>query len=152
MLTAHMNESPLDLNFYNQICDTPIVAEPRAPYGPQQKGFRDLRVWQAGMDLAESCYRASQSFPASEQFGLTSQLRLAAISVPANLAEGWGRNTQREFARFVDISHGSLCEVESLIEVSNRLKLIQAKTMAKIVEETNKVGAMQFRLQSKLRQ
>jgi four helix bundle protein len=146
-----MSDSSLDPNFLNVISETPIVAEPRAPYGAQAKGFRDLRVWQAGMDLVESCYRVSQSFPASEQFGLTNQLRRAAISVTANIAEGWGRNTQPEFARFVDISHGSLCEVESLVEVSNRLTLVDSETLKKIVEQANKVGAMQFRLRAKLR-
>ena len=146
-----MDELALDVEFLNRICEMPIVAEPRAAYGSSSRGFRDLRVWQAGMDLVESCYRASQSFPSSEQFGLTSQLRRAAISVTANLAEGWGRNTQLEFARFVDMSHGSLCEVESLAEVSNRLKYMSEESLAKIVKEANAVGAMQYRLRTKLR-
>src|SRR5438046_2580093 len=112
-----MNDSPL-----NKIADRPIVAENRALYGDGQNGFRDLRVWQAGMDLVEACYRASQSFPTSEQFGLTNQLRRAAVSITSNIAEGWGRNTKPEFSRFIDISIGSLCEVESLVEVSKRLE------------------------------
>lgn len=146
-----MYEEHLDLAYLNSVCDTPLVREPRAPYGAQGKGFRDLRVWQVGMDLVESCYRVSQKFPSHEQFGLTNQLRRAAISITANLAEGWGRNTQAEFARFVDISHGSLCEVESLVEVSRRLEYVDAASFETIVTEANKVGAMQFRLTSKLR-
>jgi four helix bundle protein len=118
------------------------VAENRAPYGDGIKGFRDLRVWQSGMDLVEKCYRTSQAFPASEQFGLTNQLRRAAVSITSNIAEGWGRNTHPEFARFVDISIGSLCEVESLVEVSKRLEYVSAEALGEILENANKVGAM----------
>src|SRR5690242_5705413 len=94
----------LTVDFLNRICDKPAVAEERKPYGEVHSGFRSLRVWQAGMDLVESCYRTSQSFPKAEQFGLTSQLRRAAISITSNLAEGYGRHSQADFARFVDIS------------------------------------------------
>jgi four helix bundle protein len=129
-----------------------IVAEERAPYGSAiGKGFRDLRVWQAGMDLVDACYRASQVFPSTERFGLTDQLRRAAVSVASNIAEGWGRNTNAEFARFVDISIGSLCEVESLIEVASRLKYVTPETLANLLERANKVGSMQHRLRASLR-
>src|SRR5437868_6127055 len=104
-----MHETELNADHFNRICEMQLTAENRASYGTDNKGFRDLRVWQAGMDLVETCYKCSAAFPASEQFGLTTQLRRAAVSITANIAEGWGRNTQPEFRRFVDISSGSLC-------------------------------------------
>jgi four helix bundle protein len=146
-----MDDSELSINILNGICDSLAVLERRASYGEAGRGFRDLRVWQAGMDLVESCYRASQAFPQSEQFGLTNQLRRAAVSITANIAEGWGRNTQPEFGRFVDISIGSLCEVESLIEVSRRLQYISTDTLSVILERANKVGSMLHRLRTSLR-
>ena len=146
-----MSELDIDIEILNRICETPIVHERRAPYGAVGKGFRDLRVWQGAMDLVEACYRASQSFPASEQSGSVNQLRRAAVSIPSNIAEGWGRNTQPEFARFVDISIGSLCEVESLIEVSKRLEFLLEGSYSDILESANKVGSMQYRLRAALK-
>jgi len=141
----------LTVDFINRICDTPVVAEERKPYGTYQSGFRSLRVWQAGMDLVESCYRISQAFPKSEQFGLTSQLRRAAISITSNLAEGYGRHSQADFARFVDISVGSLCEVESLVEVSKRLDYTSAEEVALMLGQASNIGGMQFRLREALK-
>jgi len=141
----------LSVDFLNSVCDRPIVAEERAPYGVTQSGFRSLRVWQAGMDLVESCYRASQRFPSAENFGLTNQLRRAAVSVTSNIAEGYGRRSQADFARFVDFSVGSLCEVESLVEVSKRLEYVSPAELAIMLEQANKVGAMQYRLRETLK-
>ena len=146
-----MDELLPNIEALNRIADTPAVFEKRAPYGAAGKGFRELRVWQASMDLVEACYRVSQQFPQAEQFGLTNQLRRAAVSVSANIAEGWGRNTNAEFRRFIDISIGSLCEVESLIEVSNRLKYVSSDDLTLMFERANKVGAMQHRLRTSLR-
>jgi len=146
-----MDKFSFDIETLNRISDTPMVSENRAPYGHKDKGFRGLRVWQAGMDLVEACYRVSQNFPKAEQFGLTSQLRRAAISIPSNLAEGWGRHTDPEFSRFVDISIGSSCEVESLVEVSNRLEFLEPSTYSEILEYANKVGSMQYRLRAALK-
>ncbi len=146
-----MEDSELSIDLYNKISDTTIVAQNRAPYGNGQKGFRGLRVWQAGMDLAETCYRASQTFPTSEQFGLANQLRRAAVSITANIAEGWGRNTTPELGRFIDISIGSLCEVESLVEVSKRLEYISPEALKAMLEQANKVRSMQHRLRVSLR-
>lgn len=81
-------------------------------------GFRDLEVWQLGRSLANDVYELTKSYPASEQYGLTSQLRRAAVSVPANIAEGWGRNSDGSFAQYLRIARGSLNEVETLIVIS----------------------------------
>jgi four helix bundle protein len=84
-------------------------------------GFKDLIAWQKSMDLVESVYRLSAEFPAVERFGLTSQLRRAAVSIPANIAEGYGRTTRVEYVRFLDIARGSANEVETQLLIAVRL-------------------------------
>jgi four helix bundle protein len=83
--------------------------------------YRDLLVWQKAKALAVSVYRTTEHFPKSEVFGLTSQLRRAAISVPSNIAEGQGRGSKKEFAQFLCISRGSLLEVMTQAEIAAEL-------------------------------
>jgi four helix bundle protein len=85
------------------------------------KSYRDLRVWQDGVDFVAVVYRATESFPTREQYGLTSQLRRSAVSIPANVAEGHARMSTREYLRFVSISLGSLAETETHITVARKL-------------------------------
>ena len=82
---------------------------------------RDLEVWQKSVELVTKIYRASQSFPKHELYGLTQQLRKAAVSVPSNLAEGAARASRKEFIYFLRIARGSLSEVETQIEIAKRL-------------------------------
>jgi four helix bundle protein len=77
------------------------------------QSYRDLEVWQMSMELAVECFEATQPFPREEMFGLTSQIRRAASSIPANLAEGQGRHSTKEFLRFISIARGSLKELET---------------------------------------
>ncbi|HLV40209.1 MAG TPA: four helix bundle protein [Xanthomarina sp.] len=69
--------------------------------------FEELKIWQKAMDITENCYRATENFPREEKYGLTSQLRRSAISIPSNIAEGAGRNTNGEFKQFLGIVNGS---------------------------------------------
>jgi four helix bundle protein len=82
---------------------------------------RDLDAWKQGTELAKACYRLTASFPADERFGLVSQIRRAAVSVPTNIAEGCGRHTRGELLRFLSIARGSLKELETLLELSIEL-------------------------------
>ena len=86
--------------------------------------FRKLLVWQKGHQLNLKLYEVSATFPKSELFGLTSQLRRAAVSVTANLAEGCGRGSDADFSRFVQIAMGSACELESHLELAKDLKFL----------------------------
>jgi four helix bundle protein len=90
------------------------------------KSFRDLEVWSLAMELAETVYRATARFPKDELFGLTSQMRRAAVSIPSNIAEGRTRNSSREFLYFISISRGSLAELETQIELATRLKYMDS--------------------------
>ncbi len=88
------------------------------------QSYRDLSAWQKGMDLLVEIYQLTKLFPKDEQFGLTSQLRRAAVSVPANIAEGYGRWNRGDFRRFISISRGSLAEVETHLEIAIRLEYL----------------------------
>ena len=104
------------------------------------RNYRDLIAWQKAVDLTEVVYEASMSMPPDERFGLTSQMRRAAVSVAANIAEGEGRGSKKEFARFLHIAHGSLREVETHIVIAGRLRFISQQTVDQILEQAAEVG------------
>jgi four helix bundle protein len=85
------------------------------------QNYRDLIAWQKAMDLVTSVYAATTQFPPDERFGLMSQVRRAAVSVPSNIAEGQGRRTRGEFVQFLSVAHGSLREVETQLQIAMRL-------------------------------
>jgi four helix bundle protein len=88
--------------------------------------YRDLVAWQRAVDMAEAVYRLSAGFPREEQFGLTAQLRRSAVSVAANVAEGWGRQTRPAFVSFLRIAQGSLKEVETHLIIAERVEVAAA--------------------------
>ena len=90
-------------------------------------GYRDLVVWQKGMELAKRIYRVTQSFPTEEKFGLVSQMRRSAVSVPSNIAEGQARHTTKEFIQFVSHAEGSVCGVGYSTPVGHRSRLLSQR-------------------------
>lgn len=88
------------------------------------KSHKDLTVYKTSIDLVVDIYRTSKSFPNEEKFGLTSQIRRAAVSIPSNIAEGAARNTKKDFSRFLYIALGSLAEVETQLEIASRLEFM----------------------------
>jgi four helix bundle protein len=106
------------------------------------RSHHDLKVWQLGMELAERIYAITAQFPKEELYGLTSQLRRAASSVPANIAEGNGRRSTREFARHVSIAIGSLCEVETFLLLATRLKYGNSDAIAQALSMLAEEGRM----------
>ena len=88
------------------------------------KPHKKLKVWQLGMEIVMDVYKLTESFPEGEKYGLTSQMRRCAVSIPSNIAEGAARNTNKEFVNFLHIAQGSLAELETQLEISLRLKLI----------------------------
>ncbi|MDO8560936.1 MAG: four helix bundle protein [bacterium] len=101
-----------------------------------QPNYEKLRIWQASMELVESIYKTTKDFPREEQFGLTSQLRRAAISVPANIAEGHGKTSRADFRRFLSISKGSLQEINTLLQIALRLHFISEHEYNKLRQDT----------------
>ncbi len=104
------------------------------------RNYRDLIAWQKAMDMIEDIYRSSKEFPRDEMYGLTSQIRRAAVSVASNIAEGEGRDNPREFAHFLRIANGSLREAETQTLIAERLKYLTAEQSAQIMDRTSEVG------------
>jgi four helix bundle protein len=94
------------------------------------KSYKDLGVWQKAVALVVETYQKTSRFPDSEKFGLTSQLRRAAASIPANIAEGWGRGSTREYVQFLLIARGSLMELETHLIVSQKLSYLSEEHVA----------------------
>jgi len=111
---------------------------------------RQLVVWQKGLALALQTYRMSRRFPREETYGLTSQIRRAAVSVPSNVAEGNGRIHRAEYIHHVSIARGSLREVETLVEIACGLEYISEEELASFRELLDHVGRMLTRLLKKL--
>ena len=101
---------------------------------PEIRDFKDLVVWQKGMQLARQVYQLTQSFPAEEKFGLVSQMRRAAVSVPSNIAEGQARNTTGEFVQFVSHAEGSLAELDTRVRLSIELRFCHEAAVKSIQE------------------
>ena len=116
------------------------------------RSYRDLEVWQQSMDLAEVVWRLSARFPAEERFGVTSQLRRAATSVPANIAEGAERHGTREFLQFLGIASGSLAETETFLLLSERLGLLPSNRVNDALKQAATVGRLLHGLKRSLRE
>ena len=108
----------------------------------QQNGYRSLVVWQKADELAFQVYLITKNFPKEEMFSLTSQMRRASLSVPANIVEGYGRNSQKEKFNFYNIAKGSLTEIEYYIDFSFRLKYINQDSYIKLVGLRNDIGRL----------
>jgi four helix bundle protein len=102
--------------------------------------YQDLIAWQKAMDLAEEVYKATRGFPKHELYGLTSQLRRAAVSVPSNIAEGQGRLTPGEFKQFLGHARGSLLETETQIMLAGRLRYVSSEEMSHVIKLSAEVG------------
>lgn len=115
------------------------------------KGFRKLLVWQRAHELVLSVYKITEKFPKGKIFALTSQLRRAAVSVPANIAEGQGAGTKPQFARYLDIAKGSLSEVEYYLVLSRDLGYVRSEKYQEIESLRSETGFLLFRLIGSMR-
>ena len=98
------------------------------------RDFTKMTIWNEGMNLATDVYKATKQFPREEEFGLKSQLRRAAVSIPSNIAEGCSRGSQKEFKHYLEISLGSAFEVETDIILTHRLSMISEKELSTLLE------------------
>jgi four helix bundle protein len=114
------------------------------------KSYRDLNVWQSGMDFATECYRLSRAMPKTEEFRITSQLLRSAASVPANVAEGWMRSSRKDYARFVSVARGSLAEAETFLLLSVRTGLLAEAETVSALGIADKLGRQLNVLRSQL--
>jgi len=118
------------------------------------KSYRDLSVWQRAMDMTSLVYSITAELPPDERYGLVSQARRAAVSVPANIAEGHRRSSTKDYLRFLSIAAGSLAELETLLELASRLYSLPSTPLEGVIGTADEVGKMlrviQQRLEAKL--
>src|SRR5512133_743474 len=114
------------------------------------KTHKDLEVWQKSISLVTSLYALTSNYPSNEVYGITSQIRRAAVSIPANISEGAARNHRKEFLHFIGISIGSAAELEALLLISNNLKLIGTETYSQISIDLERIITMLISLKRSL--
>jgi four helix bundle protein len=115
------------------------------------KGYRDLLVWQRAMDFVAECYKFSGRFPKTEIYGLCSQLRRSAVSIPANIAEGHGRESIKEYLNHLSIAYASLMESETHVQIAERLEYIDREMVERLLTHSAEVGRMLNGLMKSLR-
>jgi four helix bundle protein len=113
-------------------------------------GYRDLKVWQAAMRLAEEVYRLSARFPKHETYGLASQLQRSAVFLPSNIVEGHGRNSRKEFNHFLGIALGSLAELEMQLILAQHLDYLTEEEITPALQNADEIGKMLKGLQKSL--
>ena len=106
------------------------------------RSYRDLRVWQEAVALAELCYRQTRDFPREELFGLTTQIRRAAVSIAANIAEGWGRESTGSYVQFLRIAQGSCKELETHLIIAQRVLDRSADHFEPLLQQCDTAGKM----------
>ncbi|MEZ5337162.1 MAG: four helix bundle protein [bacterium] len=112
--------------------------------------YRDLIVWQRAMDFVTEIYRLTAAFPRDEMYGMTSQLRRAAVSIPSNIAEGNGRATRKDYAHFVSIALASTRELEALLLISAELGFTERSVAQELESRLDEIGRMLFSMHRKL--
>jgi len=108
--------------------------------------FKQLKVWKLGRDVARKSYSVVEAFPASQRFGLTSQIQRSAASIPSNIAEGSGRSSNKDFARFLSIAYGSACELETHLILANDLGYLSTGDLDSLSSDVDRVRRMVFAL------
>lgn len=111
--------------------------------------YKELDVWKRSIKLAVNIYKLTSALPTEEKFGLVSQLRRCAVSVPSNIAEGSGRKTNKEFSQFLSISYGSLCELDTQVIISFELGYLKNNDVKDLEKEVNELQKMIFSLINK---
>ena len=110
--------------------------------GRGSRSYRDLVVWRKSIDLVGRIYSSTRSFPREETYGITSQIRRAGISIPANIAEGQGRNSVGQFRQFRGIAQGSLAELETLLTISRNLEYLTATDSERLLSGCGEIGKL----------
>jgi four helix bundle protein len=101
------------------------------------KNFKELRIWQKGMDIAVNCFKLTEEFPKEEKFGLSIQITRAGVSIPSNIAEGSSRSSEKDHARFIEISMGSSNELETQLLIAQRLSYGNQSLLSQTITDVN---------------
>lgn len=114
------------------------------------RSYKDLKIWQRGISLVKEIYKETQNFPRQELYGLTNQIRRAAVSIPSNIAEGHTRQHRAEFRQFLSMALGSLAELETKILISSELNYISHEACENLTQKMDSLGKMTRGLIKKL--
>lgn len=114
------------------------------------KDYKDLQIWQKGIEIVDKIYAVTEKFPKSELYGLTGQMRRASVSIPSNIAEGFARSYAKEYKQFLHVSLGSCAELDTQLIIANRRKYITKKELEEIAEDINHESRMLVSLISKI--
>jgi four helix bundle protein len=106
------------------------------------KNYRDLLVWQKAMEFVTEIYHHTKSFPGEERYGLTLQLRRSSVSLPSNMAEGYGRNSTQDYIRFLRIANGSLFELQTQLKIARNLKFLSEESFSLLFELSREIERM----------
>lgn len=112
--------------------------------------YQDLKIWTKGIELVTAIYKATAEFPKEEKFGLISQMRRCAVSIPSNIAEGAGRNSSKEFVHFLSIANGSCYELETQIIVAKNLGLLSEEIKNDLCQQLTEIQKMNYNFQNRL--
>lgn len=113
--------------------------------------LKELKIWDKAILLSVAVYKATNNFPKEEIYGLTSQIRRSAVSVPSNISEGAGRNSKNEFIHFLGIANGSSYELQTQLIISNKLNLIKDEILQPLLKEIDEIQKMNYKFQNTLR-
>jgi four helix bundle protein len=116
------------------------------------KNFKELRIWQKGMDIAINCFKLIEGFPKEERFGLSIQITRAGVSIPSNIAEGSSRSSEKEYSRFVEISMGSSYEVKTQLLIAQRVTYGNQELLKQMIADVNDEQKMLFGFAKKINQ
>jgi len=112
--------------------------------------LKEVKIWNKAIELSVEVYKATSNFPTNERFGLTSQSRRAAVSIPSNIAEGAGRNSKKEFSNFLGIANGSSYELEKQLIISNKLYLLKDDLLENLLKQIDELQKMNYAFQKML--
>lgn len=104
--------------------------------------YRELKIWQRGVALASKVYELTSTFPADEKYGLSSQLKRASVSISSNIAEGSGRNSDKDFQNFLGYAYGSLCEVDTQLQIAVNLNFVKPDEIKELLSEIDELQRM----------
>ncbi|MEM9051870.1 MAG: four helix bundle protein [Bacteroidota bacterium] len=113
--------------------------------------YKELRVWQRAMDLCKAVYSVVADFPAEEKFGLSSQIKRCAVSIPSNIAEGAGRNTDKTFNYFLGIAYGSSCELGTQLDLAKHFEMLSDNQLSELETQISEIQKMIYRLSENLK-
>ncbi len=112
--------------------------------------LQDLIIWHKAIELSTEVYKATENFPKEEKYGLTSQIRRSAVSVPSNIAEGAGRNSDGEFCHFLGVSNASSYELQTQLIIANNLELIEKNNVESLLKDIDTIQKMNYKLQKSM--